>query len=31
VIANILVDTLKGLDMKYPQPAEGLDKIVIDG
>lgn len=29
VIGSILVDTLKGLDMKYPVPAEDLSKIVI--
>jgi PPK2 family polyphosphate:nucleotide phosphotransferase len=30
VIATTLVETLKGLDMHYPQPAEDLDKIKID-
>ena len=29
VIGSILVDALKGLDMKYPVPAEDLSKIVI--
>lgn len=29
VIGSILVDTLKGLQMKYPEPAEDLSKIVI--
>jgi polyphosphate kinase 2 (PPK2 family) len=29
VIGTILVDTLKGLDMKYPEPTEYLSKIVI--
>ena len=30
MIATILVDTLKGLDMKYPEPEEGLDDVVIE-
>lgn len=30
VIATILVDTLKKLDMHYPQPEENLDSIVIE-
>lgn len=30
VISRILVDTLKGLDMRYPAPEEGLDKVVVD-
>ena len=30
VIGTILVDTLKGLNMKYPQPADDLSKIVIE-
>lgn len=30
VIATILVDTLKKLDMHYPQPEEDLDSIVIE-
>ncbi len=30
VISQILVDTLEGLDMRYPQPEEGLDDIVIE-
>jgi PPK2 family polyphosphate:nucleotide phosphotransferase len=29
VIGTILVDALKSLDMKYPQPAENFGKIVI--
>lgn len=28
-VARILVDTLEGLDMSYPEPEEGLDKIRI--
>ncbi|HEY5153670.1 MAG TPA: polyphosphate kinase 2 family protein, partial [Acidimicrobiales bacterium] len=31
LISTILVETLEGLDMSYPEPAVGLDKIVIDG
>ena len=30
VISRILVDTLEGLKMRYPQPEEGLDDIVIE-
>ncbi len=30
VIANVLIDTLKGLKMSYPQPEEGLDDVVIE-
>jgi PPK2 family polyphosphate:nucleotide phosphotransferase len=30
IIGTILVDTLKNLDMKYPQPADNLSKIVIE-
>lgn len=30
VVATILVNTLKGLDMHYPPEEEGLDKIKID-
>ena len=30
MIATILVDTLKGLDMKYPEPEDGLDDVVIE-
>lgn len=30
VISDTIVKTLEGLDMKYPEPAEGLDKIVIE-
>ena len=29
-IATILVDTLKGLDMRYPLPGENLDNVVIE-
>ena len=29
VIATLIVDTLKGLKMSYPQPEEGLDDVVI--
>lgn len=29
VISQVLVDTLEGLDMHYPDPEEGLDGIVI--
>ena len=29
VISNVIVDTLKGFDMKYPQPEGNLDGIVI--
>lgn len=29
VIAQTLVETLEGLDMRYPEPEAGLDKIVI--
>lgn len=29
VISQLLVETLEGLDMAYPEPAEGLDGIVI--
>ncbi|HSB01993.1 MAG TPA: polyphosphate kinase 2 family protein, partial [Anaerolineales bacterium] len=30
VISSILVDTLEGLKMKFPEPEENLDGIVID-
>jgi PPK2 family polyphosphate:nucleotide phosphotransferase len=30
VVANVLIEVLKGLNMQFPQPAEGLDKIKID-
>jgi polyphosphate kinase 2 (PPK2 family) len=30
VIATTMVDTLKGLNMKYPPAEEGLDDIVIE-
>ena len=29
VIASILVETLKKLDMKYPQPSEDLSQVKI--
>jgi len=29
-IATILVDTLKGLGMRYPQPEENLDDVVVE-
>lgn len=30
VISDTIVKTLEGLDMKYPEPAKGLDKLVIE-
>ncbi len=30
VVASVIVETLKGLDMRYPQPAENLDQVVIE-
>lgn len=30
VIADVLVGTLKGLEMRYPEPAEGLDTVKIE-
>ena len=30
VISEKIVETLEGLDLKYPDPAEGLDDIVIE-
>jgi len=30
VVATVLVETLEGLDMSYPQPEEGLDDVVIE-
>ena len=30
VISEVLVETLEGFDMRYPQPAENLDEVVID-
>jgi len=30
VIASVLVDTLEGLDMHYPEPKEDLSQVVID-
>jgi polyphosphate kinase 2 (PPK2 family) len=30
VLSDVLVRTLERLDMKYPKPAPGLEKIVVD-
>jgi PPK2 family polyphosphate:nucleotide phosphotransferase len=30
VIATTIIETLEGLDMRYPEPAENLDQIVIE-
>jgi PPK2 family polyphosphate:nucleotide phosphotransferase len=30
VVAEVIVETLRGLDLKYPEPAEDLSQIVID-
>ncbi len=30
VISQVVVDTMEKLKMKYPQPEEGLDSIVIE-
>jgi PPK2 family polyphosphate:nucleotide phosphotransferase len=30
VISSVLVETLEKLDMKYPQPEENLDTVVVD-
>ena len=30
LVSSILVDTLKGLDMKYPDAEEGLEEIEIE-
>jgi len=30
VVAEVMVDTLRGLKMRYPQPEENLDNVVID-
>lgn len=30
LISETIVKTLEGLEMKYPEPAEGLDKIMIE-
>jgi PPK2 family polyphosphate:nucleotide phosphotransferase len=30
VVASTLVDTLKGLNMQYPEPEEGLDSVVFE-
>ncbi len=29
VISQILIDTLESLEMSYPEPSQGLDKIKI--
>ena len=29
VVSTILVETLESLDLSYPEPAPGLDQIVI--
>ena len=29
VVGSVITDTLEGLEMKYPPPAEGLSKVVI--
>lgn len=29
LVASIVVETLEGLDMQYPEPEEGLDEVVI--
>lgn len=31
LVAQIMVETLEGLEMRYPPDPEGLDRIVIDG
>ena len=31
LISTILVETLQGLELSYPEPAAGLDQITIDG
>jgi PPK2 family polyphosphate:nucleotide phosphotransferase len=30
VISRILIETLRGLDLRYPDPPKGLDKLTID-
>ena len=30
IIARIIIETLKNLDMKFPQPQENLDQIIIE-
>ncbi|MFN2167019.1 MAG: polyphosphate kinase 2 family protein [Anaerolineae bacterium] len=30
VVSNIIIDTLEGLNMAYPEPAEDLDQVVIE-
>ena len=30
VVATVLVETLEGLDMRYPKPEEGLEGVVIE-
>lgn len=29
-VSQILIDTLEGLDLRYPEPEEGLDDVVIE-
>ena len=29
LVSRILIETLESLDLNYPEPAQGLDKIVI--
>jgi len=30
VVAETIVETMRGMDLKYPEPAEDLSKIIID-
>jgi len=30
VVATIMVETLKSLKMRYPEPKEDLDRVVIE-
>jgi polyphosphate kinase 2 (PPK2 family) len=30
VVATTIVETLEGLEMRYPEPEEGLDQVVIE-
>jgi hypothetical protein len=30
VVAETIVETMRGMDLKYPEPTEDLSKIVID-
>jgi hypothetical protein len=30
VISRILIGVLEGLEMSFPEPAEGLDSVVIE-